>query len=89
MEIECGIVGVTAEDEGAALAEGEVLLDDIVYGDAIGAVGEGLGAEEMERALRLLSGAHHAVALHGDVVVGVAVHQQADGGVGGAVDVEI
>ena len=52
-------------------------------------MGEGVGAEEIERSLIIIGGAQHAVALHGDVVVGVAVHQQADGGVGGAVDVEI
>ena len=89
LKIERGIIGIAAEDEGAALAEGEVLLDDILYGDAIGAMGEGVGAEEIERPLIIIGGAQHAVALHGDVVVGVAVHQQADGGVGGAVDVEI
>ena len=89
LEIEGGIIGIAPEDEGAALAEGEVLLDDILYGDTIGAMGEGVGAEEIERPLIIIGGAQHAVALHGDIVVGATVHQEADGGLGGAVDVEV
>ena len=52
-------------------------------------MGEGVGAEEIERPLIIIGGAQHAVALHGDIVVGATVHQEADGGLGGAVDVEV
>ena len=43
--------GVASEDDGTAFQEGEVLLDDILDGDAIGAILYGIGAEHLERSL--------------------------------------
>ena len=50
---------------------------------------DGIGAEHVEGALVVVGGADVAVAVEGDVVVGVGVHQQAEGGVGRGGDEEV
>ena len=50
---------------------------------------DSIGAEHIEGTLVVEGGADGAVAVQGDVVIGVGIHQQAQGGLWGAIDEEI
>ena len=51
LQVEGCLIGITPEDDGAAPVEGEVLLDDVLYGNPIGSVIDGIGAEHVEGTL--------------------------------------
>ena len=51
LQVEGSLIGITAEDDGAAPVESEVLLDDVLYGNPIGSVIDGIGTEHVEGAL--------------------------------------
>ena len=89
LQIEGSIVGVTAEHDRAAFEEYEVLLDDVLNGDAIGAVSHAIGAEHAETALVVEVSLNVACAVQRDVVAGTCVHQQANGGLWCAVDFHV
>ena len=51
LQVQVGIVGVAAEDDGAALGKGEVLADDVLDGEPVSALGHAVGTEHVEAAL--------------------------------------
>ena len=89
LQVECGLVGVAAEDDGASLLELEILLDDVLYCHFVGAVVNGIGALHLERAFVVIGGLQRTRAVEGDVVAGLGVHQDAHGSVGLCIDQEI
>ena len=86
LHVNLGIVGIAAEDNGASLLEDEVLLDDILNGDVVSSVADFVGSEHVEAAFVVVGGMYVATSAQGDVVAGVHVHKQADGGVGRRID---
>ena len=89
LQVDGSVEWVAAEDECAAAIERERLFQYVLYGDAIGAVVNGIGAEHVECSLVVVCGLDHSVAVERDIVAGVLVHEQTYGGVGRAVDVEV
>ena len=89
LQVEQGVVGVAAEDDGSALLELEVFLDDVLYGEFIDAMVYEIGAEHVERALIIKGGTYGARAVEGYIVAAGLVHQEAERGVGRAVDEEV
>ena len=89
LQVEVGMQRVASEDDGTAFQEGEVLLDDILDGDAIGAILYGIGAEHLERPLVVERRTDAATAMERDVVVGLGVHQDAERTLWRGVDIEV
>ena len=89
LQIEGCLIRIAAEDDGAAGVEGKVLLDDVLDGDAVSAVVDGIGAEHVEGSFIIKGGADGAVAVEVDIVVGIGIHQEAQGSGGRAVDEEV
>ena len=89
LQVEVGIIGVASEDDGTAVLESEVLLDDVLDGDIIGPVGYPICAEHVEATLVKPCGLQHAIASQRDIVACAAVHQQAQCDIGRTVDEEI
>ena len=89
LQVECRLIGVASEDDGSTTVEGEVLGEDVLDGDVVGAVVDGVGAEHVEGTFIMIGGADGAVAVEGDIVVGAGIHQQLEGGVGCGVDQEV
>ena len=89
LQVQIGMQRVASKDDGATILEGEVFLDDILDGDAIGSTLNGIGTKHMERPLVVERRTDAATAMERDVVVGLGVHQDAERTLGRGVDIEV
>ena len=81
--------GVATKDDSAAILESEILLNDILDGDAVGATFYGIGAEHMERAFVIERSADTTTTIERDVVVGFGIHQDTQRALWRRVDIEV
>ena len=89
LKVEAGIVGIASEYNGAAFLKGEILLDNILYGDIVCTVVHPIRSEHIETAFIEPRSPQHTIAPHVDIVVGATVHQQAQGGIRRTVHEEV
>ena len=75
LEVELCIEGSTSEDDGAAFAEGEVLLDELLYGNVVGALAHGVGTEHLHSSFIIIVGTHRSASVQGDVVARLGIHE--------------
>ena len=75
-QIEWGVVWVATEGDGAARHKLELLLDEILDGELVGAVVYHIVAKHVERALVEVVGANYAISVQGDVIARLLVHDQ-------------
>ena len=75
-QIEWGIVWIATEGDGAARHKLELLLDEILNGELVGAVVYHIVAKHVERALVEVVGANYAISVEGDVIARLLVHDQ-------------
>ena len=75
-QVEWGVVWVATEGDGAARHKLELLLDEILDGELVGAVVYHIVAKHVERALVEVVGANYAISVQGDVIARLLVHNQ-------------
>lgn len=75
-QVERGVVWVATEGDGAARHKLELLLDEILDGELVGAVVYHIVAKHVERALVEVVGANYAISVQGDVIARLLVHDQ-------------
>ena len=89
LQVQAGIKGIAAKGDGAALIEGEVLLDDVLDGESISAMIYGIDAKHVERSLVIEGGLNVAGTIKRDVVTRAGIHQKAHASLRRDVDIEI
>ena len=89
LQVECSLIGIATKHDGTTAVKRKVLLDDILDGDAVRAVINGVGSKHIKRALVVERCAYRTVTIKGDVILGAFVHQQLQGGVGRGVNLEV
>lgn len=89
LHIEEGIVGVTAEGDGASLVEGEVATQEILDGHLIEAVVGNVVAEDVEPAFVEIVDTQVARAKEVDIVASGLVHKEVETGIGSGMNEEV
>ena len=89
LQVECCLIGIATKHDGTTAVKRKVLLDDILDGDAVRAVINGVGSKHIKRALVVERCAYRTVTIKGDVILGAFVHQQLQGGVGRGVNLKV
>ena len=89
LEVECSIVWVTTERNSTALLELEVFFDNVLDGELVDAVVDVVVAKHIEAALIIIGGTYGTIAVEGNVVARLLVHDDLQRGTGCSVDVEV
>ena len=89
MQIQGCLIRIASEDDCATSVEGEVLLNDVLNGDAVGTMIDGIGAEHIEGSLVMVGGSDGALTVQRNIVLRVGIHQEVQSGVGRGVDEEV
>ena len=81
LHVDLCVIGVTAKDDSSTLCEGEVLADDILDGEVVGAATDDIGTKHVESSLIIIGDLQVSIAINGYVIASVSVHKQSQGGI--------
>ena len=79
LQVESGHIWIAPKYNSSPRVEGKILFNDILDSYPVCTVIDGIGTKHIERSFIIKSSTDCAIAIQGNIVVGIGIHQQAQG----------